>query len=442
MQHLRALGDTIFAMHRPALEQLLTTIEARQNVPGGLLEEEAVAARQDAEPVEGAGRAYRIENVGVLPVHGGVRPRGSEWGWLFGYGGFVLEHAARDLRALVEDRRVDAILLDVSSPGGMVEGVQAFAELVAAVRERKPVQAYASGMAASAAYWIPAAAQRLVMNPTAEAGSIGVIATYLDWSKFDEQLGIEEIEFVSSQSPNKRPDPKSEAGAALIQRRVDDLAEIFVETVAGFRGVSRDDVIARFGAGDVMVGRRAVEAGLADDVGSFDEMLSELSRANRRMGMPLSENAMKQLKASIEGASVDELREASPALVKSIEDAAFARGEEAGKASGLEQGKKEAAEAAATAERERIAAIDALAIPGTEEIVSAAKQDPNATAGDVAQQIIAAQREGRIAFGSRSSAEAPPIVPPMGGDPNADPEQAALDAAVDAAAKAHSGRAA
>ena len=447
MPNLRLLGDTSFAMHAPALEQLLASAELRRD--GGPNAEEprfeSAITRQDQERVDGADRAYRIGNVGVLPVHGTVRPRASEWAWLFGYGGFSLEHAARDLLALMEDPRIDAILLDVSSPGGMVEGVQEFAQLVATVADRKPIQAYASGMAASAAYWIPAATGRIVMNPTGEAGSIGVVATYMDWSRFDEQMGLREIEFVSSQSPNKRANPATEAGAALIQRRVDDLADVFVESVAAYRGVTRDDVIARFGAGDVMVGRRAVEAGLADDVGSFDEMLLELSRANRRLGMPLSENAMKQLKASVDGASVEDLRAASPSLVQSIEEAAFASGKEAGAAAGIEQGRQEGASEAAAAveaERTRLATIDSLAVPGAESIIEAAKKNPQATAGDVAMKIVAAQREGKLITGSHVDHEASPIVPGMPGEPDADPEAAALDAAIDAAAKKGNQRAA
>lgn len=59
---------------------------------------------------------------------------------------------------------------------------------------------------------------------------------------------------------------------------------------------------------------------------------------------------------------------------------------------------QEAAEAAAKAERERIAAIDALTMPGCEEIIAKAKADPAKDAGAVAMEIIRAQKESGAAF--------------------------------------------
>lgn len=272
----RAISGITWAMHRPALEAVLHGADRSRgtDAPSGA---QMAITRRAARPLEGASQAYRIDGVGVMPVIGSVRPRGfSIMDWLLGTGGFVLEHAARDLQLLLEDPGVTAIVFDVSSPGGMAEGVQEFAQMVFAARGQKPLVAYAGGMAASAAYWVAAAADEIVINPTGEAGSIGVVATYIDLRGMQAQAGIQEIEFVSSQSPNKRADPMKAEGAALIQRRVDDMAEVFVQTMAQYRGVSRDDVIQRFGAGDVMVGQRAIDAGLADNLGSFDEVLSEL----------------------------------------------------------------------------------------------------------------------------------------------------------------------
>lgn len=59
---------------------------------------------------------------------------------------------------------------------------------------------------------------------------------------------------------------------------------------------------------------------------------------------------------------------------------------------------KEAADAAARAERERIAGIDALAMPGFEEIIRKAKEDPAQNAGTVAQEMILAQKKSGSAY--------------------------------------------
>jgi hypothetical protein len=114
------------------------------------------------------------------------------------------------------------------------------------------------------------------MADTAQTGSIGVVAVY--------RKGAERgtVEFVSSQSPNKRPDLETEAGRGQVQRVVDDIAAVFVRDVARYRGVSEEAVLQGFGAGGVLVGAAAVEAGLADSLGSFEGMLKELTTETRR----------------------------------------------------------------------------------------------------------------------------------------------------------------
>ena len=63
-----------------------------------------------------------------------------------------------------------------------------------------------------------------------------------------------------------------------------------------------------------------------------------------------------------------------------------------------------AAEASATAERERIRQIDEAAVPGFEELIAAAKADPNKTAGEVALEIIKAQKEsGKVYLANRNA---------------------------------------
>ena len=91
-----------------------------------------------------------------------------------------------------------------------------------------------------------------------------------------EQAGVRRVEIVSSQSPGKRGDPIDDDVLARLQVRVDDLAEIFLQDVARYRGVSADKVMQDFGQGDVLIGDKAVRAGMADRVGSLATVLSDL----------------------------------------------------------------------------------------------------------------------------------------------------------------------
>jgi len=179
-----------------------------------------------------------------------------------------------DFQVALDDPDAKAILLSFDTPGGHVNGVNEMAKAIRDARGVKPVVAYVGGMAASAGYWLASQADRIVIDETAILGSIGVRAA------FPAQGDDGSVEFISSQSPGKRLDLASDDGRARIQSRVDALADVFVEAVAAGRGVSAQHVIQRFGAGDVLVGKAAVAAGMADEIGTFEGVIASLSPAD------------------------------------------------------------------------------------------------------------------------------------------------------------------
>jgi ClpP class serine protease len=238
---------------------------------------EAVATRQGT-PVEGSRLLTRRGGTAVLQVVGPItrRPMGS----LSGPRGASIDMLATDLQRALDDPSFTSILLDVDSPGGEVNGTAEFSQMIHDARSRKPTWAYVSDLGASAAYWIASAAERIVCAETAALGSIGAVAAVRNPLAHPKT----QIEFVSSVSPNKRPDPTTEGGAAQIQALVDSFGTIFVDTVARNRGVTAEHVLGNFGRGSLLVGREAVRAGLADALGSFEGALADL--ADHVAGIP------------------------------------------------------------------------------------------------------------------------------------------------------------
>jgi ClpP class serine protease len=172
-----------------------------------------------------------------------------------------------ELNAAINDLRVKAIVLRVDSPGGELTGINELAGMISAAP--KPVIAYVDGIAGSGAYWLASQATRIVADPTALLGSIGVVATVAAPAAGTFQI-------VSSQSPQKRVDASSESGRAPIQALVDDLAAEFIGAVAAGRGVSTDKVVKEFGQGGMMTGRRAAAAGMVDELGSLAGIFKSL----------------------------------------------------------------------------------------------------------------------------------------------------------------------
>jgi ClpP class serine protease len=97
---------------------------------------------------------------------------------------------------------VSAIVLQIDSPGGSVDGTQQFANAVK--NSAKPVVAYINGMMCSAAMWIgSAASQRIASSNTDVIGSIGTMASWNDFSGYMEKLGIKRHEVYATDSTHK-----------------------------------------------------------------------------------------------------------------------------------------------------------------------------------------------------------------------------------------------
>lgn len=183
-------------------------------------------------------------------------------------GGVTTAALARDYQRALDDPSVTRIVLVIDSPGGESTGINELADLIYAHRADKETIAYIEGYGASAAYWIASAAEKIVIDDTALLGSIGTIMGVPDPTARPART----IDFVSSQSPNKRPNPTTDAGRAVLQTLVDDITEVFIENVMRNRGMTRDQVVSI--AGGMLVGRHAIAAGLADELGSEESILA------------------------------------------------------------------------------------------------------------------------------------------------------------------------
>ncbi len=258
------LAGEPWAITETALQTILE-IAARENESP-----QAVAAKLGRD-LQNTYTATEREGVAIIPVTGPLFRYANLFTAVSGASSYEL--IARDFTAALENPQIKGIILDIDSPGGEVNGVSELSNMVYAARGKKPVVAYASGDAASGAYWIASAADEIVVSDTSALGSIGVVGMYRGKSGKSN----EDVEIVSSQSPHKRLDPSSDEGRTRLQMRIDSMADVFIETIARNRKVSADIVQTHYGGGDVLIGAKAVQAGLADRVGSLEQLIQELS---------------------------------------------------------------------------------------------------------------------------------------------------------------------
>lgn len=264
-----------WAIQPERLRAIQALVEAKLATP------DALTAWADA-PVPDTYTATMRDGIATIRISGPLQRAYDFWCWVFG--GSAYELIAKDLKTLRDDPSVRAIVLEIDSPGGDGGGCNELSDLVFSLRQVKPVVAYIAGCGCSAAYWIASAAARIVADPTAVIGSIGAIISFLDTTGWEEKQGLRTIEMVSSQSPRKPMDPTTKEGRADWQVLLDDFAGVFIATVARNRGVDEATVLADYGQGGVFVGQAAVDAGLADALGTADtvhaELLAELDATN------------------------------------------------------------------------------------------------------------------------------------------------------------------
>lgn len=258
-----------WAITQSALETILEIAERENEKP------EAIAARLGRE-LQNTHTVIERDGVAIIPVTGPLFRYANLFTAISGATSY--EILAQDFTVALDNPDITAIILNIDSPGGEVNGCAELANMIFAARGTKPILAYASGDAASGAYWIASAADSVVASETSGLGSIGVVAVYRG-AKPDKNAPTT-IEIVSSQSPFKRLNPETDEGRAKLQTRIDAMAEVFVTTLARNRGIEAAQVLEQFGGGDILIGAHAVNAGLADRIGSLEKLIAEFSASS------------------------------------------------------------------------------------------------------------------------------------------------------------------
>jgi signal peptide peptidase SppA len=238
---------------------------------------EALAAR-NGKPLDNTGGDVEIrDGVAIFSIRGPMIHYATVFSSVSGATSY--ETVSLDFTKALENPAVHSILLDIDSPGGAFDGMSELAARVFEARAVKPVVAYVGGLAASAAYWLAAATEKIYVTDGAQVGSVGAVMRLRDSREADAKAGYQTFEFVSSQSPRKAIDPATDEGRAQIQQIVDDAGSLFVEKLAAYRNTEATTLMKRYGKGGVLSAKRALDAGMVDQISTFEAVVAELRQA-------------------------------------------------------------------------------------------------------------------------------------------------------------------
>ena len=197
------------------------------------------------------------KGVAQIKVEGVMTEKPDVLAWLFGGGNTTYQDINQAMAVAENDDEVETIELHVDSPGGNIDGLFAVMDKIRGTT--KPVKAVVYNKAASAAYGIVAQVGSIeAANDAARFGSVGVVA---EMYTSDYRVAI-----TSTNAPDKRPDPKTEEGKAVIRAELDGIADLFAERIATGRGVSAATVNAEYGRGAMLMANEALNRGMIDAV--------------------------------------------------------------------------------------------------------------------------------------------------------------------------------
>lgn len=266
-----AFYSTPWAILPSKLDAMAFVIEARQE--GVEFSAEDIRAAVGDRPAHK--RPGQADSIATIPVYGVISKRMDMFAEISG--GTSTDALVRSIQEAVDDPNISAIVLDVDSPGGSVNGPEELSQAIYKARGQKPIIAVVNELMASSAYWIASAADEIVTAPTAGVGSIGVLSVHREQSKADAARGVKTtyIHAGKFKVAGNPAEPLSDESRAVIQERVDAFYNLFVNAVARNRGISRDKALA-MADGRLLIGQHAIDAGMADRIGTLQQVISEL----------------------------------------------------------------------------------------------------------------------------------------------------------------------
>ena len=260
------------------LEVILSAVGPRLVIDGLPIAVPELSAHTEGMDTETL--AVTPDGLAVIDISGSLVNRSS---WLDAPSGLTsYANIREEFDLAMASPAIRGVLMRIDSNGGECAGCFDLADAIFAMRGAKPIWAVVDDAAFSAAYMLASAADKVFVSRTGGVGSIGVVATHVDASGWDEKAGLKYTMLTAGAHKKdfNAHEPLSEGARSELQAEIDRLYRLFVETVARNRGMPAEAVRAT--EARLYFGEGAVAAGLADAVFPFDQAAAQLAANFRR----------------------------------------------------------------------------------------------------------------------------------------------------------------
>jgi capsid assembly protease len=251
---------------------LALAMEAHDRMMAGAFSDDEEDDDDDEVPFN-----YSVQgDVGIIAIKGSLTNRDV---WYNRYLGVTSYGDIRKALMYAASSDVKAIVLDIDSGGGAVSGVADAGNLIKLIDQSvKPIYSFTDGAMCSAAYWLGCSAREVYSSNVSTVGSIGVIATHMEYSKAlkDAGVGVTVVRAGEFKALANSVEPLSDKAKTQLQNQLNAAYGVFLEHVADCRKTTVNLCDANMAQGREFFGKEALAAGLVDGIETFDSTMSKV----------------------------------------------------------------------------------------------------------------------------------------------------------------------
>lgn len=317
-QHWHMLPSSLSTVVLPIIQAIangtIAEMRAQYAAAQGVTEQEALQQLHDWQVTNrvdketglpflrtGSGRVRYVGNhTAILPIHGTIFRKANIF--MFFSGGTSANMVMATARRLAQMPAIKNVVLDVDSPGGSVGGLVDATNVLRELAKMKNMLSVSEDLNASAAFMLSSVAPVRV-NPSSLTGSIGSLAVLENIGRKLANEGVD-VEIVRSTPsvlkavPNS-VEPVTAEGRQLVQEAVDKHFNDFLQAISLNKGISMEEALELSAKGRVFDGEQAIEAGLAEGMGTLGSAVEELEDKSNRTLIAFMSKQFNQLKAAL-----------------------------------------------------------------------------------------------------------------------------------------------
>jgi len=239
------------------------------------------------------------DKIAILYAEGEIFDEGTE--------GIVRDDMISEIEKIKKDETIKAVVFRVNSPGGSAYASEQIWKAISDLKAVKPVVVSMGDYAASGGYYISCNANKIIASPNTITGSIGIFGTFFILDKLADKVGLS-FDVVKTNDMSDLGNitrPMTEIEKHKIQNYIEKGYDLFVKRCSEGRKMDSQK-LRKIAEGRVWTGEKAVELGLADELGGIDHAIKVAAKLGkvknyRMVSFPEKKNFMTQLMEEFEG---------------------------------------------------------------------------------------------------------------------------------------------